>query len=97
MTLPSTTIRFMSARLAVAIAVGITLVLAVMRLFQESWILGVTSLMVLPGTAFVLGSSYVTQQREGIQAEQQATRLRAIGYLLIGVGALFGILMYTDF
>jgi uncharacterized membrane protein len=87
----------MDSRTAIAIAVGATLLLGVIRLFLESWIYGVASLMVLPGTAFVLGSSYLTRQREGLHAEQQAARLRAIGYLLIGVGALFAILMVTDF
>ncbi len=87
----------MSNRTALAIAVGATVVLTLVKLFQIDWILGTAGLMVVPGTLFVFSAFYLESKTEGVQAAVQAARLRAVGYLLVGVGALFGMLMYLEF
>jgi hypothetical protein len=86
--------RFLDARTALFILVGLTVLLALVRFFRQSPILGTTATMVVLGTAFAGGGMYLEDAYEGDpQRQQVATKVRAIGFILIGLGTLFGALM----
>lgn len=83
----------MNARTALFIMVGLTVLLALVRFFEQNWILGATAATVVIGTAFVGISFYLADRDDRPRTEQAATRLRAIGMIVIGIGTLFGALM----
>lgn len=83
----------MNARTALFIMVGLTVLLALVRFFEQNWILGTTAATVVAGSAFVGISFYLSDRDEGARMEHIATRLRAIGMIVIGIGTLFGALM----
>jgi hypothetical protein len=83
----------MNARTALFIMVGLTVLLALVRFFEQNWILGTTATTVVIGSAFVGVSFYLSDRDARPRTEQAATRLRAIGMIVIGIGTLFGALM----
>jgi len=84
----------MNARVALVIMVALTVVVALMRFFQENWILGVTAATVIAGTGFVGASMYFSEADDiDPRLEQSISKLRAIGLIVIGLGTLFGALM----
>jgi hypothetical protein len=86
--------RFLNARTAFFVLVGLTVVVALARFFEQNPILGTTATMVVLGTAFAGGGMYLEDAYEGDpQRQQVATKVRAIGFILIGLGTLFGALM----
>jgi hypothetical protein len=86
--------RFLNARTAFFVLVGLTAVVALARFFEQNPILGTTATMVVLGTAFAGGGMYLEDEYEGNpQRQQVATKIRAIGFILIGLGTLFGALM----
>lgn len=86
--------RFLNARTAFFVLVGITVLLALVRFFEQNWILGTTALIVIAGTAFTGGGMYLEDAYEHDPKRQQvATKVRAIGFILMGLGTLFGALM----
>jgi hypothetical protein len=86
--------RFLNARTAFFVLVGLTAVVALARFFEQNPILGTTATMVVLGTAFAGGGMYLEDAYEGDpQRQQVATKVRAIGFILIGLGTLFGALM----
>lgn len=87
---PSST---MNARTALVIMVGLTVVVALVRFFEQNWILGATAAMVVVGTAFIAASMYLSDRDERPTTLQSASKLRAIGLIVIGIGTLFGALM----
>ena len=86
--------RFLNARTAFFVLVGLTVLVALVRFFEQDPILGATATMVVLGTAFTGGGMYLADAYEGDpRREQLATKIRAIGFILIGLGTLFGALM----
>jgi len=84
----------MNARVALAIMVLMTVAVALVRFFEQNWILGTTAAMVVAGTGFVGASMYFSQEeRPDPRLAQIASKLRAIGLIVIGLGTLFGALM----
>lgn len=84
----------MNARVALLIMVGLTVLVALVRFFEEDWILGATAATVVAGTGFVGASMYFSETREGDpRFDQIVTKLRAIGLIVIGIGILFGAFM----
>jgi hypothetical protein len=86
--------QFLNARTAFFVLVGLTVVVALARFFEQNPILGTTATMVVLGTAFAGGGMYLEDAYESDpQRQQVATKVRAIGFILIGLGTLFGALM----
>jgi hypothetical protein len=86
--------RFLNARTALFVLVGLTVLLALVQFFQRDPVMGATATMVVLGTAFAGGGMYLEEAYEGdTRREQLATKIRAIGFILIGLGTLFGALM----
>ena len=86
--------QYLNARTALFILVGITVLLALVRFFQQNVVLGTTAAMVVVGTAFAGGGMYLEDAYEHDPKRQQvATKVRAIGFILIGLGTHFGALM----
>jgi hypothetical protein len=86
--------RFLNARTALFVLVGLTVLIALVRFFEQSTILGTTATIVVVGTGFAGGGMYLEDAYEGDpRREQLATKIRAIGFILIGLGTLFGALM----
>lgn len=86
--------RFLNARTAFFVLVGLTVVVALVRFFERNPTLGITATMVVLGTVFAGGGMYLEDEYEGDpQRQQVATKVRAIGFILIGLGTLFGALM----
>ena len=86
--------RFLNARTAFFVLVGLTVVVALVRFFEQNPILGTTATMIVLGTAFAGGGMYLEDAYEDDpQRQQVATKVRAIGFILIGLGTLFGALM----
>ncbi|MFB6248595.1 MAG: hypothetical protein ABEL97_08505 [Salinibacter sp.] len=84
----------MNARVALAVMVLLTVVVALMRFFKQNWVLGATAAMVMAGTGFVGASMYFSEQgRADPRLTQIVSKLRAIGLIVIGLGTLFGALM----
>jgi len=84
----------MNARVALAIMVLMTVAVALVRFFEQNWILGATAAMVVIGTGFVGASMYFSDGEElDPRLVQIASKLRAIGLIVIGLGTLFGALM----
>jgi predicted tellurium resistance membrane protein TerC len=84
----------MNARVALAIMVLMTVAVALVRFFEQNWILGTTAAMVVVGTGFVGASMYFSQEEQpDPRLAQIASKLRAIGLIVIGLGTLFGALM----
>jgi hypothetical protein len=84
----------MNARIALAIMVGLTVVVALVRFFEQNWILGATASMVVVGTGFVGASMYFSDDdTNDPRLTQIVSKLRAIGLIVIGLGTLFGALM----
>jgi hypothetical protein len=83
----------MSARVALFIMVGLTVVLALIRFFEQNWILGTTAAMVVAGTGFVGASMALSNRDDEPETIQSASKLRAIGLIVIGLGTLFGAMM----
>ena len=84
----------MNARVALVIMVGLTVIVALVRFFEQNWVLGTTAAMVVVGTGFVGASMYLSEAK-GVSArlEQSVSKLRAIGLIVIGLGTLFGAMM----
>jgi len=82
----------MKARVALAVMVGLTVVVALLRFFRENWILSVTATVVVAGTGFV-GASMHLAERDDPRLTPSVAKLRAIGLIVIGLGSLFGALM----
>jgi hypothetical protein len=69
-------------------------IVALVRFFEQNWILGATAAMVVVGTGFVGASMYFSESEDvGPRLEQSISKLRAIGLIVIGLGTLFGALM----
>jgi hypothetical protein len=86
--------RFLNARTALFVLVGLTVLLFLVRFFRQNWIIGTTAAIVIAGTAFAGGGMYLEDEYEGNpKGEQLATKIRAIGFILLGLGTLFGALM----
>jgi len=84
----------MNARVALAIMVLLTVVVALVRFFEQNWILGTTAAMVVVGTGFVGASMYFSEEEQpDPRLTQIVSKLRAIGLIVIGLGTLFGALM----
>jgi hypothetical protein len=84
----------MNARVALVIMVGLTVIVALVRFFEQNWILGATAAMVVVGTGFVGASMYLSESENiSPRLEQSISKLRAIGLIVIGLGTLFGALM----
>jgi len=84
----------MNARVALVIMVLLTVIVALVRFFEQNWILGATAAMVVVGTGFVGASMYFSESDEiSPRLEQSISKLRAIGLIVIGLGTLFGALM----
>jgi hypothetical protein len=84
----------MNARVALVIMVGLTVIVALVRFFEQNWILGTTAAMVVVGTGFVGASMYFSESEQiSPRLEQSISKLRAIGLIVIGLGTLFGALM----
>lgn len=84
----------MNARVALIIMVFLTVVVALVRFFEQNWILGATAAMVVAGTAFVGASMYFSKEEQtNPRLALAASKLRAIGLIVIGLGTLFGALM----
>ncbi len=83
-----------SARTALFVLVLLTVIVALVRFFEQNWVLGVTAATVVTGTGFVGAATYFTDTYpDNPQLEQAASKVRAIGLILIGLGTLFGALM----
>jgi hypothetical protein len=84
----------MNARVALMIMVGLTVIVALVRFFEQNWVLGTTAAMVVVGTGFVGASMYLSEAEEvSARLEQSVSKLRAIGLIVIGLGTLFGAMM----
>ena len=84
----------MNARVALAIMVLLTVAVALVRFFEQNWILGTAAAMVVAGTGFVGASMYFSDEEQpDPRLAQVASKLRAIGLIVIGLGTLFGALM----
>jgi len=84
----------MNARVALVIMVFLTVAVALVRFFEQNWILGTTAAMVVVGTGFVGASMYFSEEGTGDpRLLQIVSKLRAIGLIVIGLGTLFGTLM----
>lgn len=84
----------MNARVALIIMVLLTVVVALIRFFEQNWILGTAAAMVIVGTGFVAASMYFSDDENmNPRLVQTASKLRAIGLIVIGIGTLFGALM----
>ena len=84
----------MNARVALIIMVLLTVVVALVRFFEQNWVLGATAAMVVVGSGF-FGASLYLSESENIspRLEQSISKLRAIGLIVIGLGTLFGAMM----
>lgn len=86
--------QLLNARTALFVLVGITVILFLVRFFEQNWIMGTTAAIVIAGTAFAGGGMYIEDAYEDHpQRQQLATKIRAIGFILLGLGTLFGALM----
>lgn len=84
----------MNARVALVIMVLLTVIVALVRFFEQNWILGATAAMVVVGTGFVGASMYLSESEDiSPRLERSVSKLRAIGLIVIGLGTLFGALM----
>ncbi len=84
----------MNARNALIVAVLLTVAMALVRFFQQSWVIGTTATIVVVGAGFVAGSWFVAdKETQSSNLAQVAARLRAIGLIIIGLGTLFGAVM----
>jgi hypothetical protein len=83
----------MNARIALGIMVALTVAAALVRFFQRSWVLGAATTAVIAGTGFIGASLYLSDRDDRPRTAQSASKLRAIGFILIGLGTLFGGLM----
>jgi len=84
----------MNARTALFVLVLLTVIVALVRFFEQNWILGVTAATVVTGTGFVgAGMYFADAYPDNPKREQAASKVRAIGLILIGLGTLFGALM----
>lgn len=84
----------MNARNALIVAVLLTVVMALVQFFQQGVVIGTAATIVVVGAGFVGASMYVTNEEEqNPRLTQLASRLRAIGLIVIGLGTLFGAIM----
>jgi hypothetical protein len=84
----------MNARVALAVMVLLTVLVALVRFFEQNWVLGATAAMVVVGTGFVGASMYFSEEEQADpRLLQIVSKLRAIGLIVIGLGTLFGALM----
>jgi hypothetical protein len=67
------------------------------QLFSVDTMLGFAAIIVFAGSAFVYGAIELADRTVSSEALSIALRLRAIGLVLIGLGTLFGALMYFVF
>lgn len=83
----------MNARIALFIMVVLTVLVALVRFFEQNWVLGVAAATVVAGSGFVGVSMYLSDRDHRPDLVQSASKLRAIGFIVIGLGTLFGALM----
>lgn len=84
----------MNARIALFILVGLTVLVALIRFFEQNWVLGVAAATVVAGTGFIGASMHLAEKAEGNpHLTQTVAKVRAIGFIVIGLGTLFGALM----
>ncbi len=83
----------MNARIALFIMVVLTVLVALVRFFEQNWVLGVAAATVIAGSGFVGASMYLTDRDDRPDLVQSSFKLRAIGFIVIGLGTLFGALM----
>lgn len=84
----------MNARNALIVAVLLTVVMALVRFFQQGWVIGTTASIVVVGAGFVGASLYVAdEETQNPRLTKVAARLRAIGLIVVGLGTLFGTIM----
>lgn len=84
----------MNSRVALIVLVLLTVLVALVRFFEQNWVLGVTAATVVAGTGFVGASLYFSDQEDANpRLKQSVSKLRAIGLIVIGLGTLFGALM----
>lgn len=83
----------MNARIALFVMVVLTVLVALVRFFEQNWVLGVAAATVVAGSSFVGASMYLSDRDDRPKLVQSASKLRAIGFIVIGLGTLFGALM----
>lgn len=84
----------MNARNALIVVVLLTVAMALVRFFQQGWVIGTTATIVVVGAGFVGASMYVNdEESQNPRLAQVANRLRAIGLIIIGLGTFFGTVM----
>jgi hypothetical protein len=84
----------MNARNALIVVVLLTIAMALVRFFQQGWVIGTTATIVVVGAGFVGVSMYVNDEdTQTPRLAQVANRLRAIGLIIIGLGTFFGAIM----
>lgn len=83
----------MSPRVSIGIMIAATVAVVTVFLFRIDWIYGVSGLIVMAGTGFFGASMYLSNRDNRPQTTQAATKLRAIGLVMVGLGALFAALM----
>lgn len=89
--------RYFSPGVAFAVLIAVSALLILMVLFNEDTMLGLAAVMVFIGSAFVYGAMELADRTTSNRALITALRVRAIGLVLIGLGTLFGVLMYLVF
>lgn len=83
----------MSPRVSIGIMVAATVATVAVFLFRINWIYGTSGLIVMAGTGFFAASMYLTNRDDRPQTALAASKLRAIGITMVGLGALFAALM----
>lgn len=83
----------MNARVALFIMVIMTVLVALVRFFEQNVVLGIAAATVVAGTGFVGASMYLSEREDQPRLVQTVSKLRAIGLIVIGLGTLFGALM----
>lgn len=89
--------RYVGPGLAFVVLIGVAMVVVTLQLFTVDPMLGWAAIMVFAGSAFVYGAIELADRTVSQEALSVALRVRAIGLVLIGLGTLFGALMYLVF
>jgi len=83
----------MSPRVSVGIMIAATVATVAVFLFRINWIYGTSGLIIMAGTGFFGASMYLENRDDRPSTTLAATKLRAIGIAMVGLGALFAALM----
>lgn len=89
--------RYIDPSIAFTVLIGVAMVVVTIQLFSVDTMLGFAAIIVFMGSAFVYGAIELADRTVSRSALSTALRLRAIGLVLIGIGTLFGVLMYLVF